>query len=102
MPRYDATEVGQKIARRLFEQRGDNTEVHLQEQDLALLCKLAFQIGLRAATFSAHEEETVVMLDQSRRKTIIPPPLPTQENSYQGKEPSYEDLQSVCAMDHDQ
>ena len=89
---YDATEVGNKIARRLFQSRGNNSEVHLQEAELALLCKLAFQIGLRAATLSPHEEETVVLLDQSRRKSSMPPPLPPQVNIIQEEELSYENL----------
>ena len=78
----DAEEVGAKLARRLFDSRGQPTSIELHQGEVALLCKLAYQIGTRATT-SPHEEETVILLDPSRRKSI-PPPL---YNNYPGQCP---------------
>ena len=41
----NASEIGRRIARRLFERRGNNREVHLSEAELAALLALAAKVG---------------------------------------------------------
>jgi len=47
-----ATDKGMQIAKRFFDKRGGNSEVHLSREELAALCALAFELG--------YEHETIV------------------------------------------
>jgi hypothetical protein len=40
-----AAEAGLRLARRIFETRGDHSEVHLGEEELAVMLSAAFQLG---------------------------------------------------------
>jgi hypothetical protein len=41
--------IGRRVARRVFEKRGDNSEAHLSETELAAFCALAAQLGADGA-----------------------------------------------------
>ncbi len=41
-----AEDVGRKVARRIFADRGNNSEVHLSESQLALIVSTAYEAGL--------------------------------------------------------
>jgi hypothetical protein len=45
----EASKVGAAVARALFNSRGNNSEIHLRETQLAELCSLAYQSGFMAA-----------------------------------------------------
>ena len=50
--RATAIAAGRKIARRVFARRGNRTEAHISEAELAALCALAYQLGLKAGNHS--------------------------------------------------
>lgn len=39
-------EIGRQLARKVFEKRGNHTEAHLSEMELAAICSLAAQGGM--------------------------------------------------------
>lgn len=42
-----AANIGARMARRVFEARGNHTEAHLREDELAALMGTAYEIGLK-------------------------------------------------------
>jgi hypothetical protein len=45
-----AATTGERVARRLFEARGNKSEVHLHEQELATICAAAAAAAVKEAT----------------------------------------------------
>lgn len=43
--KINATTWGDKIARRLFESRGNHSEIQIKEKELAVICSTAFAAG---------------------------------------------------------
>lgn len=40
------TDIGMKVARKIFERRGNHAEAHLTELELAAICSIAVQLGM--------------------------------------------------------
>jgi len=49
-PEVDAVEIGRTVARRIFKARGDHTEIHLSEGELAAVCAIAAEGAADQAT----------------------------------------------------
>ena len=49
--------IGERIARALFKRRGDNSETHLQEHQLAYIIQQAYELGFRTGHTKGIEEE---------------------------------------------
>lgn len=55
LPREIALSVGMRLARKVFEKRGNHSETHLKEAELAALLTLAAEEGAKLTAFA---EET--------------------------------------------
>ena len=44
-----ALRVGKAVARKIFEKRGNHSEVHLREADLSSIAAVVFELGFQAA-----------------------------------------------------
>lgn len=51
----EAVDVGRKIARKVFERRGNHSEAHLSELELATICAFAAEQGMAAAMLTVRE-----------------------------------------------
>lgn len=50
-----AVEAGMRLARRFFQKRGNHSEAHLSEKELAGLMALAFNMGAETADKVIHD-----------------------------------------------
>lgn len=57
MTREECVEVGSRVARTVFKHRGNNSEVHLREAELAAIIALAIELEDRRERYLASEPQ---------------------------------------------